>query len=97
MSYSLHRDAERDLLEVARFYRREGGVKLANRFVDEFERVAQLLARYPEIGTPPDELRRVHPLQDFPYYVIYRVDVGHIRVLVVRGHSRDPGHGEFRS
>ena len=33
MSYSLHRGAELDLLEAARFYRREGGEKLAERFL----------------------------------------------------------------
>lgn len=36
MTYSLHRGAELDLLEAAKFYRREGGAKLANRFLDEF-------------------------------------------------------------
>ncbi len=96
MTYSLHRGAEVDLLEAARFYRQEGGAKLANRFLNEFERVAKLLVEFPGIGTPADDLRRVHPLQDFPYSVIYRENGGHIRVLVVRGHFRDPEHGESR-
>lgn len=71
MSYSLHRGAEADLLEAARFYRREGGAKLADRFLREFERVAELLVRFPELGTPVDDLRRHHPLETFPYSVIY--------------------------
>jgi plasmid stabilization system protein ParE len=96
VTYSLHRGAEQDLLEAARFYRREGGVKLASRFLDEFERVVALLVQYPGMGTSADELRRVHPLRDFPYSVIYRHDGGHLRVLVVRGHLRDPQHGEVR-
>lgn len=96
MTYSLHRGAELDLLEAARFYRQEGGAKLAGRFLNEFERVAMLLVEFPGIGTPADDLRRVHPLHDFPYSVIYRPIGGHIRVLVVRGHFRDPGHGESR-
>ena len=96
MSYSLHRGAELDLLEAARFYRREGGAKLANRFLDEFERVAGLLVRFPDIGTPAGDLCRVQSLHDFPYSVIYRVTEGHIRVLVVRGHLRDPEYGASR-
>ncbi len=96
MNYSLHRGAELDLLEAARFYRQEGGAKLADRFLREFERVADLLVRYPGIGTPTDEFRRIHPLQDFPYSVIYRPTNDHIRVLVVRGQLRDPQHGELR-
>ena len=96
MSYSLHRGAELDLLEAARFYRKEGGAKLADRFLSEFERVADLLVKYPGIGTPADEVRRIHPLQDFPYSVIYRLTDDHIRVLVVRAQLRDPQHGELR-
>ena len=34
MSYTLHRGAEADLAEAARFYRNEGGARLANRFID---------------------------------------------------------------
>lgn len=96
MMYSLHKGAELDLLEAASFYRREGGARLADRFLNEFERVAQLLVGFPGIGTPADDLRRVHPLHDFPYSVIYREINGYIRVLVVRGHLRDPVHGESR-
>lgn len=50
MSYSLHRGAEADLLEAARFYRREGGAKLADRFLREFERVAELLVGFPSLA-----------------------------------------------
>lgn len=96
MTYSLHRGAELDLLEAARFYRREGGTQLANRFLSEFERVAELLVRFPGVGAPADDHRRTHPLQDFPYSVIYRENDGHIRILVIRAHLRDPEHGESR-
>ena len=96
MTYRLHRGAERDLLEAATFYRREGGARLASRFLDEVERVAKLLVEFPGVGTPADDHRRVHPLQDFPYSVIYREIDGEVRVLVVRSHFRDPHHGETR-
>ena len=96
MTYSLHREAERVLLEVTQFYRREGGSRLANRFLSEFERVAELLVKFPGIGTSSDGLRRSHLLREFPYSVIYSVNEGNIRVLVVRGQLRDPEHGESR-
>jgi plasmid stabilization system protein ParE len=83
-------------MDAARFYRQEGGVKLANRFLDEFERVAKLLVEFPGIDMPADDFRRVHPLHDFPYSVIYRDVGGQIRILVVRGHLRDPEYGESR-
>jgi len=96
VTYSLHRGAELDLLEAARFDRQEGGPKLAGRFLNEFDRVMKLLLEFPGLGTPADELRRVHSLRDFPYSVIYREDGKAIRVLVVRDHHRDPEHGESR-
>ena len=94
MTYSLYRGAELDLLEAARFYRQEGGPKLAGRFLNEFDRVMKLLLEFPGLGTPADELRRVQTLHDFPYSVIYREDGKAIRVLVGRSHHRDPDHGE---
>ncbi len=97
MTYSFHRGAEIDLLEAARFFRREGGANLAARFLDEFHRVVNLLVEFPGLGTPADALRRVHILQDFPYSVIYREDGAGIRILVVKSQYRDPGYGESRS
>lgn len=97
MNYSLHRDAESDLLEAVRFYRREGGSKLANRLLDDFERSLQLLIKMPGLGTPIDDSRRIHPLRDFPYSLIYRVTgQAALRVLVFRHQHRDPSHGESR-
>lgn len=97
MTYSFHRGAEIDLLEAARFFRREGGANLAARFLDEFHRVVNLLVEFPGLGTPADALRRVHILQDFPYSVIYREDGAGIRILVVKSQYRDPEYGESRS
>lgn len=96
MSVHLHRGAEQDLLQAARFYRSEGGELLAMRFLAEFERVIELLQEFPGIGTPTDSGRRVHPLQGFPYSVIYSVNDHQLRVLVVRAHLRDPDHGASR-
>ncbi len=97
MTYSLHRGAEQDLTEAFRFYRREAGNGLARRFLDEFERVIQLLEEFPDIGKPSGEDRRSFPLAGFPYLVIYRHLNAEIRVLVVRHQNRDPEHGARRS
>lgn len=96
MTYLLHRGAELDLAEAAKFYRREGGRAVAARFLDEFERIAELIGKYPEIGTPTGGERRGFPLTGFPYSVIYRALGSGIRILVVRHQNRDPQHGEQR-
>ena len=96
MTWSLHRGAELDLAEAARFYRREGGRAVAARFLDEFERIAGLLVENPGTGTPTADERRWFPFSGFPYSVIYRVHDAGVRILVVRHQHRDPEHGEQR-
>lgn len=96
MTYSLHRGAERDLAEAARFYRREGGRAVAARFLGEFERIAELLVENPGIGTPTGGDRRWFPFTGFPYTVIYRALDPGVRILVVRHQNRDPEHGDAR-
>jgi len=96
LTYSLHRGAELDLAEAARFYRREGGRAVADRFLDEFERIAELLVEHLGIGTPTEDERRWFPLTGFPYSIIYRPLSTGIRILVVRHQNRNPEHGEQR-
>ena len=96
MTYTLHRGAEQDLGDAARFYLREAGRGVAKRFLDEFERVAMLLADNPGLGTTTADERRSFPLSGFPYSVIYRPLPSTVRVLVVRHQHRDPDHGEDR-
>jgi plasmid stabilization system protein ParE len=97
LTYSLHRGAEQDLTAAFRFYRREGGNGLARRFLDEFERVIQLLEEFPDMGKPTGEDRRAIPFSGFPYSIIYRSVNAEIRVLVVRHQNRDPMYGDYRS
>ena len=47
MSLTLHRDAEHDLGNAARFYRIEAGRAVAERFLAEFERISVLLEANP--------------------------------------------------
>lgn len=96
MSYTLHRDAERDLGTAARFYRSEAGRAVAARFLAEFERVAGLLEVNPSLGSVTGEERRWFPLHGFPYSIIYRPVSTGIRVLVVRHQNRAPDYGDER-
>lgn len=59
MSYSLHPGAEQDIADALDFYSEQAGLLVAQRFLDEFERVAQLLVAYPGLGTPSTQGRRV--------------------------------------
>ena len=96
MTRPIHRQAELDLTEAFRFYRSEGGRGIAERFLNEFERTSRLLEQQPGLGTPTEAGRRVHPLVDFPYSIIYLDDLDGIRILVVRHQHRDPDFGNAR-
>lgn len=96
MSRSIHRKAERDLGNAVRYYEANAGAAVADRFLREFVRVADLLETNPGFGTPTAVDRRIYPLRGFPYSVIYRIATGQLRVLVVRHQSRNPEFGDER-
>jgi plasmid stabilization system protein ParE len=52
MTYSLHPGAERDVADALGFYNEHAGPAVAERFLEEFERVAKLLVEHPDLGTP---------------------------------------------
>lgn len=97
MRIVLHPAAERDLLEAATFYERQGSPALAARFVAEFKRMAALLAAQPEVGSPRSHGRRRLALSIFPYSIIYRIVGEEVRILVIKHDSRRPGYGVTRS
>ena len=97
MRITLHPGAERDLLEAAAFYEREGSAVLAARFVAEFKRMSSLLAEQPEIGSPRSRGRRGFAMSVFPYTLVYKVLGEELKILVVKHDSRRPGYGGSRS
>ena len=96
MSYSLHPGAETDVVNALDFYLEHAGAAVAKRFLDEFERVANLLAQHPGFGTPSTKGRRTYPLKVFPYSVVYRPLDGEVRILIVRHQHRKPGYAGSR-
>lgn len=96
MSYSLHPGAEQDIANALDFYSEQAGVVVAERFLDEFERVARLLAEHPGLGAPTGRGRSTFPLRIFPYSVVYRNLEGGIRILIVRHQHRKPGYAGRR-
>lgn len=96
MTYSLHPGAEHDLADALDFYREHAGPVLAERFLDEFERVAKFLTEHPGLGTPIARGRRVFPLKVFPYSLVYRPLESSLLILIVRHQHRKPGYAGGR-
>lgn len=97
MNYSLHPEAAQDLAEILAFYRKRATSRVAEKFLDEFERVAKLLSANPGFGTPFDLPRRIYPLRIYPYSVVYRQVEGGVRVLTLRHQSRHPRFAQGRN
>ena len=96
MTYSLHPGAEQDIADALDFYSEKAGLPVAQRFLDEFERVANLLVAHPGLGTPSTKGRQVFPLRVFPYSVVYRSLKASSQIIVVRHQHRRPGYGGAR-
>ncbi|MHB1280963.1 MAG: type II toxin-antitoxin system RelE/ParE family toxin [Acidithiobacillus sp.] len=96
MIFSLHPGAEHDVAEAQDFYNKQAGSVVAERFLEEFERVAKLLVEHPGLGMPTTRGRRTFPLKVFPYSVVYRNLESSILILIVRHQHRKPGYAGGR-
>ena len=96
MTYTLHPGAEHDVANALDFYSEQAGPVVAERFLEEFERVAKLLVEHPDLGMPTTRGRRALPLKVFPYLVVYRNLESSIRILIVRHQHRKPGYASGR-
>ena len=96
MRVTIHPSAENDVSEAASFYRQRGSPLIASRFVNEFRRIVELIAAYPELGAPRARGLRGRTMAIFPYTVVYRQDNTEIRILVVKHDRRQSGFGAGR-
>ena len=91
----LRRIAKRDIREAVNWYR-ERDPKLADRFLDEVYRVLALLEEFPNIGSPVfgvlDVMTRQMPVDNFPYYVVFKRFPDRLSVLAVAHDRKNPGY-----
>lgn len=88
---SLSAEAERELIEGAAQYAREGGTELGLAFISEYERVQNLRCTHPQLGVPWRK-RRKFPLRRFPYSVIYYTRGEEVRVIALAHQHRKPNY-----
>jgi plasmid stabilization system protein ParE len=93
---SVSPEADRELIESARYYAREGGSEVGRAFLDEYERVVRLLCARPDIGVAWGEGRRRLPVRKFPYSVVYYLRGDELRVIALAHHRRKPGYWSGR-
>ena len=96
MTFSLHPGAEHDITNALDFYSKQASSVIAERFIEEFERVAKLIVEHPGLGAPTTRGRRTFPLKVFPYSGVYRNLESNIQILIVRHQHRKPGYAGSR-
>ena len=99
MNLTFHPAVERDVRGILTYYRREGGERLADRFLGELQ------ARFAEIAEHPKRFpfylgNRIlgrATLRKFPHLILFRILPDSIRVSVVKHEKRHPNYGLWRN
>jgi toxin ParE1/3/4 len=84
--------AREDMIHLRRYSRREFGAAVADKLVDDLERVFRLLTDHPLAGSEFSETTpglRLFPMRG--HRIFYRVVQGAIEIVRVLHHSRDVG------
>ncbi len=98
MSKAIHRRraARQDLMEIFRYYAREAGLRVAERFFTQAEATFTRLAGMPGMGTQYDHNHpalaelRFFPVSRFPKYIVfYRPAADGIQIVRVLHGARD--------
>ena len=95
MVVHLHPDAAAEYAEAVEFYE-EHAPGLGREFFDEVQRVLELIAETPGLGSPFDDPYRRAYCRRFPFGVVYREDGDTLWVLAVMHLRRQPGYWKER-
>lgn len=88
-----HRLVQRDMDGIRRYYTREAGAALADRFYTAFLAQVDRAAEHPEQFHPATDVLRRANIPKFPYHFLFRRVRGGIRILVLRHDRRHPSFG----
>ncbi|HMB40434.1 MAG TPA: type II toxin-antitoxin system RelE/ParE family toxin [Balneolaceae bacterium] len=82
MTIKFHSEARKEFFEAADYYE-EQVVGLGDVFIDEVEKVLDLIEQQPESGTRITDSERRFLVSRFPYGVIYSVEGDQILIFAV--------------
>lgn len=92
MQVNLSNEAQADANAAVDWYIGESALIAADDFVNELDQALHLLSQFPELGKTGARNTRTFTLHNFPYSLIYPLQVDVIRVIAVAHHSRRPGY-----
>ncbi len=98
MRLSYHPATQRDVDEILRHYRREGGDALSDRFWHDLMDRLDEISKYPKRFSPylrHPNFRRAR-LRRFPHLIVFRTLNDRIRITVIKHEKRHPAFGMGR-
>ena len=96
MTIKFHSAARKEFFEAADYYE-EQVVGLGDDFIDEVEKVLDVIEQQPMSGTKITNTERRFLVSRFPYGVIYSVEAGQIVIFAVMNLKRKPGYWKSRT
>jgi len=82
--------ADAEVAWETRYYRREAGPTVAQRFVRALEEATRLAREFPDAGSPGTENTRHIQLKGFPFSIVYRRVPEGILVFALAANAREP-------
>ena len=96
MTIKFHSEARKDFFEAADYYE-EQVVGLGDVFIDEVEKVLDVIEQQPASGTKITKTKRRFLVSRFPYGMIYSVEEDQITIFAVMNLKRKPGYWKTRT
>jgi toxin ParE1/3/4 len=91
-----HSEARKELFEAAEYYE-EQVVGLGDVFIDEVEKVLDVIEQQPASGTKITKTERRFLVSRFPYGIIYSVEKEQITIFAVMNLKRITGYWKYRT
>ena len=96
MTIKFHSEARKEFFEAADYYE-EQVVGLGDDFIDEVEKVLDVIEQQPASGMKITKTERRFLVSRFPYGIIYSIEEDQIIVLAVMNLRRKPGYWKLRT
>lgn len=96
MTIKFHSEARIEFFEAAEYYE-EQVFGLGDDFIDEVEKVLDVIKQQPKSGTKVTDTERRFLISRFPYGIIYSVDDDLITIFAVMNLRRKPGYWKSRT
>jgi len=95
MRVTYHHAAEAELIETAQFYEhRLSG--LGVEFLNAIDQAIAVIVESPERWRVIEKDVQRYLMPRFPFAIYYRMLSDHVRILVIKHHSRHPNYGRGR-